>query len=364
MVSKALVVGAYQRKAEEIARLGVDLTVLAPPSWQDRRGRQVAQPCHTQGYTFRVIPLRLNGAYHLHFYPTLGRVLAQIRPDLVHMDEEPYNLATWLGLRAALKAGAARTFFTWQNLYRRYPYPFRWLEQANYRLAPLVIAGNQEAGEVLRRKGYGGEITVIPQFGVDPAIFTPVVSDDTQVGPLRIGYAGGLLPEKGVDLLLRACAGLRGPWQLHLAGVGPEEHKLHTLAQELGVGGQVQWHGALSSTTMPAFYQPLDIFVLPSRTTPSWKEQFGRVLVEAMACGVPVIGSDCGEIPQVIGGAGLIFSEGDVTMLQEQLQWLADSRQERVSLGEAGRQRVLAHYTMSAVAEQTVAAYRRLLARQ
>jgi glycosyltransferase involved in cell wall biosynthesis len=179
---------------------------------------------------------------------------------------------------------------------------------------------------------------------------------------VRIGYAGGLLPEKGVDLLLRACSGLRGPWQLHLAGGGAEEQKLRKLAQELGVGGQIQWHGALTSTAMPAFYQLLDIFVLPSRTTPTWKEQFGRVLVEAMACGVPVIGSDCGEIPQVIGQAGHIFREGDVTMLQHHLQRLADNRQERVSLGEAGRRRVLAHYTMSAVAEQTVTAYRRLLA--
>lgn len=364
LVSKALVVGAYQRKAEEIARLGVDLTVLVPPSWQDRRGRQVVQPCHTQGYTLRVIPLRFNGAYHLHYYPTLGRELAQLRPDLVQMDEEPYNLATWLGLRAASKLGAAGTFFTWQNLYRRYPYPFRWLEQANFRLAPLAIAGNQEAGKVLRRKGYTGEIAVIPQFGVDPTIFTPSFASGDGTDVVRIGYAGGLLPEKGVDLLLRACVGLRGHWQLHIAGSGAEEQALRNLAQALGIAGQVHWHGSLASTAMPAFYQNLQLFVLPSRTTPTWKEQFGRVLVEAMACGIPVIGSDCGEIPQVIDEAGLVFDEGDVLILQRHLQRLLDRPQERHSLGQAGRRRVLAHYTMNLVAEQTVATYQRLLAGQ
>jgi glycosyltransferase involved in cell wall biosynthesis len=362
LVSKALVVGAYQRKAEEIARLGVDLTVLAPPSWRDRRGRQVVQLCHTQGYTFRVIPLRLNGSYHLHYYPTLGHELAQVQPDLVHIDEEPYNLATWLGLRAANQLGATGTFFTWQNLYRRYPYPFRWFERANFRLVPLAIAGNGEAGVVLRRKGYAGEIEVIPQFGVDPTIYAPPAASREQADGVRIGYAGGLLPEKGVDLLLRACAGLHGPWQLHLAGSGAEEQSLRKLAQALGIAGQVCWHGPVASTAMPAFYQQLEIFVLPSRTTTTWKEQFGRVLVEAMACEVPVIGSDCGEIPQVIGETGLIFGEEDVVMLQRHLQRLLDGRQERASLGQAGRRRVLAHYTMSTVAEQTVAVYKRLLA--
>ncbi|HMN30156.1 MAG TPA: glycosyltransferase, partial [Caldilineaceae bacterium] len=205
MVSKALVVGAYQRKAEEIARLGVDLTVLVPPAWQDRRGRQEVQPAHTAGYALRVIPLRFNGNYHLHFYPTLEREIAHLRPAIVHMDEEPYNLATWFALRSARRNGAAPLFFTWQNQNRSYPPPFRWFEQENYRLAPVAIAGNQEASVVLRSKGYSGEIAVIPQFGVDPDLFAPAPrapQTGDQQAPLQIGYAGGLLVEKGVDLRL------------------------------------------------------------------------------------------------------------------------------------------------------------------
>ena len=173
MVSKALVVGAYQRKAEELARLGVQLTVLIPPAWNDRRGRQTAERVHTEGYDLRVIPLRLNGNYHLHHYPTLGRELAALRPDVLHMDEEPYNLATYLALRAAAKLGIASVFFTWQNLHRRYPPPFAQMEQANYRRAGAAIAGNQDAAAVLRGKGYAGPIAVIPQFGVDPYLFAP-----------------------------------------------------------------------------------------------------------------------------------------------------------------------------------------------
>lgn len=364
MVSKALVVAAYQRKAEEIARLGIELTVLVPPGWRDSRGQHVAAPPTADTYRFQIVPVRLNGHFHLHYYPTLARVLACIQPDVLHMDEEPYNLATWLGLRSAQRLGIAGTFFTWQNLYRRYPPPFRWFEQANYRAAPRAIAGNREAAEILRRKGYTGVVEVIPQFGVDPALFAPASAQTKHASDkgnlLRIGYAGGLIPEKGVDLLLRACARLDGDWQLHLAGEGSERAALARLALDLDIGERVHFHGRLESLAMPGFYHTLDLFVLPSRTLPTWKEQFGRVLVEAMSSGVAVIGSDSGEIPSVVGAAGLIFAEGNEDALYRSLQELLKNPEQRRALAAAGRQRVLDRYTMAQVARETVAVYEKL----
>ena len=363
MVSKALVVGAYQRKAEELARLGVELTVLIPPTWGDRRGRQAAERLYTNGYDLRVIPLRFNGNFHLHYYPTLARELATLRPDVLHMDEEPYNLATWLALRAAGQVGVRATFFTWQNLNRRYPPPFAAMEQANYRRAAVAIAGSQEAAGVLRQKGYRGEIAVIPQFGVDPEAFAPCRDKPSSPeGGLRIGYAGGLVHEKGVDLLVRAFAALAPRSRLVLAGEGEERATLEQLAQDLGILERVTFLGRQASGSMAAFYNMLDVLVLPSRTQPNWKEQFGRVLVEAMACQVPVVGSDSGEIPHVVGDGGLIFAEGDVQALGICLQGLADDAGERQRLGEQGRRRVLAHYTMRRIAEQTLAVYTALLA--
>ena len=367
IVSKALVTGAYQRKAEEIARRGVDLTVLVPPFWQDSRGRQEVERVHTAGYTLHVAPIRFNGSFHLHYYPTLSQELARIRPDVLHMDEEPYNLATWLALRAAERLGIPSLFFTWQNIFRPYPLPFRRFEQDNYRRAALALAGSEDAAAVLRRKGCAAPIAVLPQFGVDPEIFSPgpipaTLGDPAQTGePLRIGYAGGLLPEKGVDLLLAACAGLQGEWQLDLAGGGDEQDALLRLARKLGVAGRVRLAGRLPSAEMPAFYRQLDVLAVPSRTTPAWKEQFGRVLIEAMACAVPVIGSDSGEIPRVLGDAGLVFPEGDVDSLRSRLQWLHDDPAERARLSQAGRTRVLQRYTMARIAEETVARYKEIL---
>lgn len=363
LVSKALVVGAYQRKAEEIAALGVDLTVLTPPSWRDRRGAQVMQPVHVRGYTLRTIPICFNGAFHWHYYPTLGAEIRRIAPDLLHMDEEPYNLSTWLALRTARRAQIPAIFFTWQNLHRRYPPPFSWFERANYATAPAAIAGNQDACAVLRRKGYAGEVAVIPQFGVDPALFSPAEARDVAARPLHIGYAGGLLPEKGIEDLLRACALLRGAWRLTLAGEGSDQARLQRLAAELAIADRVVFAGRVASTDMPAFHRALDVLVLPSRTTPAWKEQFGRVLIEAMACETAVIGSSSGEIPQVIGDAGLIFPEGDYEALAVQLQRLLDAPDERAQFGVAGRRRVLEQFTMAQVAAQSVALYRQVVGR-
>lgn len=365
LVSKALVVGAYQRKAEEIAAQNIDLTVLVPPAWYDRRGRQTLEHAYTQGYTLRAIPLRFNGHFHFHFYPTLSRELAHLQPHLLHMDEEPYNLATWLALRAAARLQIPALFFSWQNLYRRYPPPFAWMEQSNYRRAVAAIAGNAEAAQVLRRKGFDREIAILPQFGVDPQTFSPADSTaDTPTGPvatpLRIGYAGGLLPEKGLDLLVAACAGLAGEWCLTLAGEGEMQPALAQQAAEQGSAGRVRFAGRIPSRAMPDFLQSLDVLVLPSRTTPRWKEQFGRVLVEAMATGVAVIGSDSGEIPHVIGDAGLIFPENDVECLRAHLQTLLDDVERRGALQKAGRARVLERFTMRQIAAETAALYRRI----
>jgi glycosyltransferase involved in cell wall biosynthesis len=112
---------------------------------------------------------------------------------------------------------------------------------------------------------------------------------------------------------------------------------------------------------MPGFYQTLDVLVLPSRRRPNWVEQFGRVLIEAMACGVAVIGSETGEIPHVIGDAGLIFPEGDVMALRDALTGLATDPERRAHLATRGRARVLAHFTQAQVAEATYRVYQAIV---
>jgi glycosyltransferase involved in cell wall biosynthesis len=120
--------------------------------------------------------------------------------------------------------------------------------------------------------------------------------------------------------------------------------------------------GQQPSTAMPAIMRQFDVLVGPSVTTPRWKEQFGRMLVEAMACGVPVIGSTSGEIPNVIGDAGLVVPEGDSVALRAAIARLRDDPAEGHDLGEHGRARVLALFTQEAVARRTYTVYQEMLA--
>lgn len=366
MISKALVVGTYQRKAEEIAAFSraacpnIDLTVVVPPSWRDARGELVLERTHTTGYEMAVEPLRFNGNFHAHYYPGLAKRIASVKPDIVHIDEEPYNYATYHALGLARKAGAKSLFFTWQNIDRRYPPPFSWMEQAVLRGVDHAIAGTQEAADVFRRKGYSGRMAVIPQLGVDPDFFSPA-AQPRQSDVFTIGYAGRLVEEKGLDVVIRAMARVPAATHLKLAGDGPLRGELQRLAGIHNIGGSFEVVGSLPSMQMPEFYRGLDVLVLPSLTRPNWKEQFGRVLIEAMACGVPVIGSNSGAIPEVIGDAGLIVPEGDVEAMKVALTSLAQHPRLRTQLGEAGRARVMERYTQKQIAAATVGVYREVM---
>ena len=362
MVSKACLVGAYQTKLEAIAKHdGIDLTVIVPPVWRDPAGDVVLERSHTDGYRLLVDPLRFNGQFHFHYYPKLGARLKEIKPDILHIDEEPYNLATWLGVRQAEAHRAKSLFFSWQNIMRRYPIPFRQMEQSVLRKVDYAIMGNQASVDIWQKKGYRGRYQVIPQFGVDPERFKPTVIRDPGRG-FVIGAAGRrLVPEKGVDLLLRAVQELPGIWRVHIAGEGPYKRQLEKLAQQLGVQDRVYFDGVIPSEQMAAYMGQLDVLVQPSRTLPSWKEQFGRVLIEAMACGAVVIGSDSGEIPNVIGSAGLTFPEEDHRALNQILRRLQQNEELRRQLAVEGRQRVLDHYTQDSIARRTVDVYREMV---
>jgi glycosyltransferase involved in cell wall biosynthesis len=367
MVSKACVTASYRAKLTEMVRLGsVDLTVVVPPAW----GSLPYEPASDEPFRTIVAPVWAGGRNHLHWYPPLAGIVNDTAPDLMHVDEEHYSLVTYLGFRLAATRSIPAVFFTWQNLYKRYPWPFSAMERYVLSHAAGALAGNREAALILRQKGYTGPLAVVPQFGTDPDVFQPRPADTFRrswgIGPdaVVVGYVGRLVPEKGLDLLVEAMLPiLRGRPDVRLlfCGDGPVRHALKHQVETAQAAERVTWIPWLSSGQMPELMNALDILVLPSRSTPRWKEQFGRVLTEAMAAEVPVIGARSGEIPHVIGDAGLVFAENNPVDLREKIRRLLQDEKLRRALGQAGRARVLEHFTQRRVAEQTLTFYQEVL---
>ncbi|MCS7179007.1 MAG: glycosyltransferase [Anaerolineae bacterium] len=300
------------------------------------------------------------------FHPLkLWSLLRSLRPDLIQVDEEPSSLALLevMLLKRGLKCPVL--FFSWENLPIRYRWPFSAIRRFNLHRADGAIAGTQEAGQRLREAGFSGPMAVIPQLGVDPERFAPRRNDSLrrQLGlrTFTIGYLGRLVPEKGLWVLLDALSSLQGDWQCLLVGEGPLREKGLQQAQRRSIRERVFWIPTVPHTAVPEYLNTIDVVVLPSLTTERWKEQFGHILIEAMACGVPVIGSDSGAIPEVIGDAGLIVPEGNPLALAQAIDFLRSSELQRATLGRKGRERVLALYTNERICRQTLGFWQEVL---
>ena len=362
-VSKASRLAAHRDKLAVMSR-SVDLILVVPQRW----GRQGEEPVLSTDPRTVALPALFHGHSHLHFYHGLAALLDAERPDLVHADEEPYSAVTAQVAVLCAKRAIPFVFFAWQNLTKHLPPPFGVLRSAVFARAAGGIAGTESAGSVLRGAGFTGSLVVIPQMGVDPERFRPdpvaraLVRERLSIaeGTVVLGYVGRLVPEKGVDLFLAAAAGISGVAVIVVGG-GPDEDRLRRLSVELGITDRTHLVGSVPSTSVSEWLAALDVLVLPSLTTRGWSEQFGRVLVEAMACGVAVVGSDSGEIPSVIGDAGVVVEEGSAVALQNALEMLLGNEYERRRLGEAGRVQALRSFTQDAVVGATLGFYEEVL---
>jgi glycosyltransferase involved in cell wall biosynthesis len=188
-------------------------------------------------------------------------------------------------------------------------------------------------------------------LGVDLGLIHPGDEDRNAA----VLYVGRLLPEKGVDVLLRSIVDVDGV-SLDIIGAGPEEDPLRRLAGDLGIADRVRFRGFVGPEDLPSAYRRAMVVVVPSLPTPSWTEQFCRVAVEAMACGTPVLTSDAGALPEVVGDAGMHFAAGDAIALAAGLRRLSAEPDLREVLGRSGVRRAQ-DFSWSAVAAHHAAVY-------
>lgn len=336
------------------------VTMCLPAHWRDEYGNLLPATL-LDGFNAKLapVPVLRNGSIPLHAYRgRLSRLLRDANPDVVYAHNEAYALSTmqwcWANERSVRKPFG---FFSCQNLNKRYPTPFRQGERWVYRKSRFFFPITPAVDEVHRDKGYGGPSTVVP-LGYDPEVFRPTTPvrqrHEEPVGrPVRLGYLGRVVEEKGLITLARALGRIQDlDWELKIGGGGPFEPEVKRALDEAGVADRVEWLGMVPRDHAPRFYESVDLFVLPSETRPNWKEQFGRVILESIACGTPVVGSDSGEIPRLIRetGGGWVFPEADPTAFAGVLRDAIRDRGERAARAERGAAYVADEFTLPAIA--------------
>jgi glycosyltransferase involved in cell wall biosynthesis len=335
VISHPAIVSVNQEVYRELARRGWEVTIVLPNRWSNTYADAPLTPTALSGLegALQPVPVAFPGQPQRHFYLTRTRSLGKrSRPDVGFVEAEPFSLSAAQWSFAFGRLGTPFGVQCYENIDRRLPVPIPWLRARVLRNASFVAARSRTAGELARRWGARGEVALAP-----PAVPSwPIRPASTAARSFTVGFAGRLVESKGLPDLLEAVRGLSAPVELVLIGDGELRGQLE---DQPIPGSHVRVVRGLGHDQMPEAYAQLDVLVLPSRTTPSWKEQFGRVIVEALWCGVPVIGSDSGEIPWLIEltGGGVTFPEGDRDALAAQLNRLREDPALRRRLAVTGR---------------------------
>jgi glycosyltransferase involved in cell wall biosynthesis len=366
VVSHSCVTPINQQIYAEIRKLtGWNITLLVPETWKDEFGntqRAIKWP----GFEVDLVkvPVHKNGNIIFHVYRVaLKRFLSQGQFGAVYVNHEPYGLSTaqlcWANTRySRIPFG----FYSCQNIRKSYPPPFSWMEAMVYQSSQFAFPITEAVAAVLRQKGYTGNLTVCP-LPFDSQLYRPRPEAEfpsrlrREEGEVLIGYVGRIVEAKGLRTLVDALALLpRTGWRLAIVGAGPYENQFAELIRAKGLEGQIISIGFVPHEETPCYLAAFDLLVLPSETQPSWKEQFGRVIIEALACGTPVIGSDSGEIPNhiVASGGGLVFPERNAAALADKLRTLTSDQTLRQRCAENGRKWAIKFASLSAVGAKMV----------
>jgi glycosyltransferase involved in cell wall biosynthesis len=373
LISHTYFPSLYRGKLRHLARMpNTEVHLAAIPAMRTAEGSVLRYEV-SAGDTFHqhMLPSLITSHNVLRTYSLghLRNLLLTTRPHIVHVEVEPHALALFevLLLREWTRERFQVLFFSWENIFRPAVLPLQLVERFNLRRADAAIVGNSEARDVLTRRGFSGHIRIVPQVGIDVsycATAPPAANWEylRRRGPV-IGYVGRMVEEKGVVDLSAAFEALPESLgaQLLLVGDGVLRKPIEERLRRRGLDQRVFFTGRIPFQQVPSHLKCMDVLVLPSRTTGKWKEQFGHVLAEAMASGVPVIGSDSGAIPEVVGDAGLIFGEGNAGSLAHCLIKLIGNDTLREDLVLRGKERVACLYADETVAQQTYQFYRDLL---
>ncbi len=359
VVSHACVVDVNQEPFRALSARGVPVHVVAPAHLRtDIRGRIDFKAL--PGVDATPLPVRIGGfrpgikqaGVHLIVYRGLAALIERLAPDVLYAEEEPWSLTTWQVARIAAERGIPFAFHQSQNVAKRLPPPFEAIRRRVLARAAGATVRLDGPARILRDQGFAGPMLSIPNV-VDPSRFEGAQPSHEGLESPVFGFVGRFVAEKGVLDFVRAAAEARarsGRGSALVVGDGPLAAEARKLAATLNL--RATFTGPIEHAAIAAAFASMDVLVVPSYATKAWKEQFGRVVIEANAASVAVVATDCGALGDTVRatGGGLVVAERDPAALADALSRLAAQPQERARLALAGKAAVQERFTPAAVA--------------
>jgi len=351
---------------------GVNLSLLVPRQWREYNSWVSLEKSGDEAYNIiSVQPMSWwinNSGFRnvTHFYPRVKEIMENVHPDIVELWEEPFSLvaAHTIFWARRVNDSVKIIFFSAQNIRKDYPFPFSFFEKYTYGNANYAFLVSDDVASVLKAKGYDKQFLVLP-LGVDPEFFrkkdVSSLKKDLRISDFVVGFVGKIVDQKGILDLIQAISEINEKIQLLIIGNGNLREEVEHRVRSLGLGQKTIIIDAVPHSEIPEYLNCMDLLVIPSITLPHLKEQFGRIIIEGMACEVPVIGSDSGEIPTTIDKAGLIFKEKDIKDLKEKIEALIKNPNLRATLAKKGRKRVLEKFSWKVIAEKQYQVYMELM---
>jgi glycosyltransferase involved in cell wall biosynthesis len=332
-----------QKKARALAQLrDLEVEVIAPRRFFELgRSLELEIPPADWGYRLHALPVALpsvRGQRHAYFFARgLRAIVRRFRPDVIDLWEEAYTaVSAQVSMTREFHARHARLILSPSvRVAKRQPLPFSLGEKFVISRCNFVVGRSPEVVDVMRAKGYRGPSTVIGH-GIDLAALEPLDMDvcrkalDLPPGPLIV-FLGRLVTDKGIDTLIEALQHVPSA-RLAIFGGGPEESFLRRLATQCGVEDRIVFRGPVPADRVAPVLNAGDVLAMPSRV-----ERWGRVAIEALACGTPVVvGGD--YLPTLVGSYGRVVLPDDPGALAAALTaTLNEPMSERIRRAEAGR---------------------------
>jgi len=338
-----------------IASQGHKVDTIVMPSYRD----EVYENINKDSFTQNLMAPVNSAISNMWFFPHLHEAVFHMKPDIIMAVQEPWTYATYHALNVAKAFDIPFGFFSWENIPKTFPEPFRYFEHKACGDSDFIIGGNVDAAEVLARKG-ARNVFVLPQTGLDPNLFTPhpkLMVEDKGKQPRHILFVGRLTEAKGIRTILNAVDLMKTDYILRFVGGRGELEGLIRSHPEFGKKITIEpW---MDYEKLPDIYNWADVSLMPSVDTPEWIEQMGYVVGESLLCHVPVITSASKSIAELWNMPGVYFNaQGDAGGLSD----LLDSDNLYTNGAAAkGRQAVIDTYSVAKIGEHYINVFKKVL---